>query len=127
MKKLLFILSLIIFITGCDSDQNTSPQPEPIITVQDSIQEYTGNFISAGDAAVLKGSRFIYQVQMDSTAKALKDSLNYYKDQNGGIIPVTVKGKVVENKSSTGYSQAIKIREVVEIAGEKEDNIEVQN
>lgn len=127
MKKLFFILSLLFIVTSCDDDQTAAPEPQPIITAQDSIKSYEGNFISAGDAAVLKGSRFIFQVKMDSTAKTLQEDLKSFEDRNGGVIPVTVKGKVIENPSPTGYSQQIEIKEVLEISGEKQVDTEDKN
>lgn len=127
MKKFFFILSLLFIITSCDDEQTAAPEPQVILTEQDSIQSYQGNFISAGDAAVLKGSRFVFQVKMDSTAKTLQENLKSYQDRNGGVIPVTVKGKVIDNPSASGYSQQIIIKEVVEISGEKQDNSEDKN
>lgn len=114
MKRFLIFLSLFLIITACDNEQETSA---PIVetTVKDSIQTYKGSFISAGNAAVLKGNRFIFQVKMDSIGKSLKDSLLNYKTKNRGVVPVELKGKVTENPMSMGYSQIIEIKEILNI------------
>lgn len=113
MKKFIFILSLLFIFTACDNDEGTAP-PAVELTAQDSIQVYKGNFITAGNAAVLKGDQFIYQVVMDSTAKSLRDSLRS-DSASSAIRPVIVKGKVAANYLGQGYSHLIEIREVLEI------------
>lgn len=120
MKKLLFILTLILVITACDSEQGPAPEPLPVLTAEDSIKVYEGNFIAAGNAAVLKGNQFVYEVRIDSISTALKEDLKKnYETNNAGVIPVRVKGKVIDNPLPVGYSQAIEIKEVLEIRGKK--------
>ncbi len=114
MKRFLIFLSLFLIITSCDNEQE-SPTPVLETTLQDSIQTYKGSFISAGNAAVLKGNRFIFQVKMDSSGTSLKDSLLNYKSKNRGVVPVEVKGKVTDNPMPMGYSQIIEIKEIVNI------------
>lgn len=114
MKKLFFILSLIFIISACEGDNEAPAAPEMKVP-RDSIQNYKGNFIAAGNAAVLKGDKFIYQVKMDSTALLLRDSLKNYKAKNQGVIPLEVKGKVSDNLRAVGYSQLIEITEIVRI------------
>lgn len=124
MKKLLFIFGALLLITSCDSEQDSAPEPEIISVVKDSIQVYEGNFIMAGDAAVFKGNKFVYEVKMDSTAMEFKDSLKSYKASENGIVPVKLKGKVTKNFSASSYSQLLTITEVVEINAERSENTE---
>lgn len=122
MKRLILIVALIIGFSSCESEREASPEPLMVPTAEDSIQSYKGNFIAAGDAAVLKGSQFIYQVKMDSTAMAFKDSLKNYSSESQSFIPVEVKGKVIKNPAVTGYSQMIEIKEIVEIFAKRESD-----
>ncbi len=113
MKKFIFILSLLLIFTACDNDEGTAPPVfEP--TAQDSIRVYKGNFIATGNAAVLKGDQFIYQVAMDSTAKTLRDSLRK-NSASHTVRHVVVKGKVTKNQMAEEYSQIIEIMEILEI------------
>ncbi len=119
MRRIIFILSLLLVFTACEDEQESAPEPIAIPTAQDSIQSYKGNFIAAGDAAVLKGSQFVYQVKIDSITLAFKNSLKEYKIENRSVIPVEVKGKVKDNPNPSGYSQIIEIKEFVEVFAEK--------
>lgn len=117
MKKLLPIFILFLIFTACDNEEGTAP-PVMEFTVKDSIQVYEGNFITNGNAAVLKGDRFIYQVEMDSTAITLRDSLRK-NTSTSTIRQVRVKGKVGSNQSSAGYSQIIEITDILEISNKE--------
>jgi len=115
MKKFLFLLSFILIAIGCDNEPEKQPEKEIASKVVDSIQVYQGSFISVGKSAVLKGDKFIYQVKMDSLATILTDSLNAYQADENGIIPIKIKGKVIENPRGIGYSQEIEITELLDI------------
>ena len=119
MNKFIFILILLLVFSGCENDGGDPVVQEKVMTSQDSIRNYKGSFIMAGNAAVLKGDKFIFQVKMDSVARALKDSLGYYETKNRSVIPVEIKGKVINNPESTGYSQLIEIKEVIKILAER--------
>ena len=119
---------LLLVLSGCENDGGDPVVQEKVMTSQDSIMNYKGSFIMAGNSAVLKGDKFIFQVKMDSVAKALKDSLGNYATKNKSVIPVEVKGKVINNPEPMGYSQLIEIKEVIKILAERSsDNINDQN
>lgn len=126
MKRFVLILFLILGFSSCESEREASQEPVLVPTAKDSIQNYKGNFITAGDAAVLKGSKFIFQVKMDSTAIAIKDSLRNYSLNKESVIPVEVKGKVTNNPRASGYSQIIEIKEIVEIFAKRESDTDKQ-
>lgn len=119
MKKFIFILILLFVIAGCENDGGDPVVQEKVMTPQDSIMNYKGSFIMAGNAAVLKGDKFIFQVKMDSVAWALKDSIGNYATKNRSVIPVEIKGKVITNPEPMGYSQLIEIKEVIKILAER--------
>lgn len=118
MKKFLLLISVILLASSCDSEVEKQPEMEIVEKAVDSIQVYEGSFISVGKSAVLKGDKFVYQVKMDSVATFLTDSLNSFKADENGIIPIKVKGKVKDNIRATGYSKSIEIIEVVDIMAE---------
>lgn len=123
MKKFIFILSLLFIFTACDNDEGTAP-PVVELTARDSIQIYTGNFISTENAAVLKGDQFIYQVVMDPVAISLRDSIKKGMDAPA-IRPVTVKGKVSLNKLQDGYSHIIEIIEILELPNKEKTGLPI--
>ncbi|MCJ7758426.1 MAG: hypothetical protein MUP24_09800 [Gillisia sp.] len=120
MKKLIFIIVILTLGVACDNEPEMKPEIKAEATEKDSIQNYQGNFISVGSDAVLKGENFVYQVKMDSMAMLLKESLKKYQLDDINIVPVEVKGKVIDNKLRKGYSQVIEIREIVEIFARKQ-------
>ncbi len=116
MKNFLLIISAVLLtLVGCDNEPEKQPEMEITEKVVDSIQVYQGDFISVGKSAVLKGDKFVYQVKMDSVSIKLTDSLNTFKKDKNGIIPIKVKGQVKDNIQATGYSKLIEITEVVDI------------
>lgn len=128
MKKIIFILILALVISGCENDGGNTVEPQKVLTSQDSILPYKGSFIMAGNAAVLKGDKFIFQVKMDSVALALKDSISNYETKNQSVIPVEIKGKVIDNPEPMGYTHLIEIKEVVKILAERgTNNLNEQN
>ena len=128
MKKFIFILTLLFVISGCENDGGDPVIQEKVMTSQDSILNYKGSFIMAGNAAVLKGDKFIFQVKMDSVARNLRDSLANYTTKTKSVIPVEIKGKVINNPEPMGYSQLIEIKEVIKILAEKSlENTNDQN
>lgn len=119
MKKLIFIAAIFMLITSCDNEKEAAPKPEIEMTAEDSIQIYSGNFITAGNKAVLKGDKFIFEVKMDSFAKSLKELSAEYQLNDTNVIPVEVKGKVIENEDNSAYSQVIEIKEILSIIATK--------
>jgi len=121
-------LILALVISGCENDGGNTVEPQKVLTSQDSILPYKGSFIMAGNAAVLKGDKFIFKVKMDSVALALKDSISNYETKNQSVIPVEIKGKVIDNPEPMGYTHLIEIKEVVKILAERgTNNLNEQN
>jgi len=125
MKKLILILVILTLGVACENEQDLKPEIQTEATEKDSIQNYRGNFIYIGSDAVLKGENFVYEVKMDSMANLLKESLKGYQLDDKNIVPIEVKGKVIDNRLRKGYSKVIEIREIVEILARKQsENIE---
>ena len=120
MKKLILIIGIATLGIACENEPEIRPVVITEATENDSIHNYQGNFISVGTDAVLKGENFVYEVKMDSMANILKESLKEYQLDNTNIVPVEVKGKVIDNKVKKGYSKVIEIREIVGIFAKKQ-------
>mgnify|MGYP006195463291 FL=1 len=119
MKKLIYFAAFFLALMSCDNEREAAPKQEVEMTEADSIQKYSGNFISVGNKAVLKGDKFIFEVKMDSLATVLKTSSSEYKLKDPNVIPVEVRGKVTDNPINSGFSQVIQIKEILEIIAGK--------
>ncbi len=127
MKKLIFIIVILTLGIACENEPEIKPEIKTEATEKDSIQNYQGDFIYIGGEAVLKGENFVYQVKMDSIANLLKESLKKYQLDDKNIVPIEVRGKVIDNKVRQGYSKVIEIREIVEIFARKQsENTEIK-
>jgi hypothetical protein len=87
--------------------------------VPDSIQTLTGEFIYAGDAAILRGSEFVYGVTIDSMSKVLSEQIQPFQKEDFDMVSVKVKGKIVPNPRQEGWDENIEIREILEILDAK--------
>ncbi|MFN4761892.1 hypothetical protein ACKGJN_02105 [Gillisia sp. Q332] len=124
MRKLLFIVGILMVMASCENEQQPEEKLISAPTAEDSIQIYQGTFITVGKSAVLKGNQFVYEVKMDSMAKLLKDSFKNYELIDSNLIPIEVKGKVTNNVRFSGYSQIIEIKEIVAVFAEKQSENE---
>ena len=121
MKKTFFaILAVFVIFTSCGEDSSPSEEVEitPEVT-KDSIPTIEGEIIFLADAAVLKGKNFIYGVEIDSVSRKLADSISPMKKDEFHMIPVIVKGKIIENPGQEGWEEMVQIREIIEITSEQ--------
>ncbi|WP_282016844.1 hypothetical protein [Salegentibacter mishustinae] len=116
MKKFLLIIALAVAAFSCQDEgrEDLMNQPE-IEKVPDSIQTLTGEFIYAGEAAILRGSDFVYGVTIDSMSKVLAEQVQPFQKEEFDMVAVKVKGKIVTNSRQDGWDENIEIREILEI------------
>ena len=125
MRKILFwTLIISVFVAACGEEpRDAIIQPEaPEVTEQDSIRTIEGEFIYLSDAAVLKGTDFIYGVEVDSFALELADKIQPLKNDDFDMIPVTLKVKILPNSRNEGWKEVAKIIEILEIPEAAGDN-----
>jgi hypothetical protein len=116
MKKFLLIIALAVTAFSCQDEgrEDLMNQPETE-KVPDSIQTLTGEFIYAGEAAILRGSDFVYGVTIDSMSKVLAEQVQPFQKEEFDMVAVKVKGKIVTNSRQDGWEENIEIREILEI------------
>jgi hypothetical protein len=116
MKKFLLIIALAVTAFSCQDEgrEDLMNQPETE-KVPDSIQTLTGEFIYAGEAAILRGSDFVYGVTIDSMSKVLAEQVQPFQKEEFDMVSVKVKGKIVTNSRQDGWDENIEIREILEI------------
>lgn len=116
MKKFLLIIALAITAFSCqDEGREDLMNQSKTEKVPDSIQTLTGEFIYAGDAAILRGSDFVYGVTIDSMSKVLAEQVKPFQKEEFDMVAVKVKGKIVPNSRQDGWNENIEIREILEI------------
>ncbi|UBZ08319.1 hypothetical protein LDL76_06300 [Salegentibacter mishustinae] len=116
MKKFLLIIALAVTAFSCQDEgrEDLMNQPETE-KVPDSIQTLTGEFIYAGEAAILRGSDFVYGVTIDSMSKVLAEQVQPFQKEEFDMVAVKVKGKIITNSRQDGWDENIEIREILEI------------
>jgi len=112
----LLIIALAVTAFSCQDEgrEDLMNQPETE-KVPDSIQTLTGEFIYAGEAAILRGSDFVYGVTIDSMSKVLAEQVQPFQKEEFDMVAVKVKGKIVTNSRQDGWDENIEIREILEI------------
>lgn len=109
MKRI--VLLFIVFATvtfSCKEKETERVSNDP---------EYAGEFIYTADAAVLKGSNFIYGVALDEMAEELAKRVNPVKRDEFDMVPVVVKG-TLKNKEEgeEGWNEILTITEIVSVS-----------
>lgn len=117
MKKQFFaILTGLVLFTGCGDDSSPEEMDMTPVVAKDSISTIEGEFIYLADAAVLKGRNFIYGVELDSVSLKLADSIESLKRDEFHMVPVKVRGKIIQNSGREGWEELVQIKEILEIS-----------
>jgi hypothetical protein len=131
MKKILFFTLISIITFSCKNNAEKSfekvDKSDPEVEINSSEDKiYRGDFIYLGDAAVLKGNKFIYGVTLDEMATELADKVKPVKESDFDMVPVAVKG-IINRKpeGEEGWDEIITITEIV-LVGSKPSKIDIK-
>ena len=124
MKKLLFILLLVLFILSCkdNSEKTIQDNTDDKETEQDTVPTVTGKFFFTEEDAILRGDDFIYNVEIDSLSRVLAKQVEAYKTDDFEMIPVKVKGRLKQSPRQTGIERNIELKEIVAILADSTIN-----
>ncbi len=107
MKKVFVLLFSVLVLSSCKNNEESS---------QDDI-EITADFIYFDDAAVLKGSDFIYGVKLNDKAKELSEKVAPVKNDEYDMVSVVVKGVVSKKEEGQeGWEEIVTITEIVKVS-----------
>tara|TARA_R110002072_G_scaffold174802_15_gene330509 strand:+ start:15509 stop:15865 length:357 start_codon:yes stop_codon:yes gene_type:complete len=107
MKKVFIVFSLFVAFTSCKNNEESSAE----------AQEIKADFIYLDDAAVLKGTDFIYGVKIDDMAKELAERVNPIKIDDFDMVPVVVKGIInKKEENEEGWEEIVTIKEIVTVS-----------
>ena len=131
MKKILLFILISIITFSCKNNAEKSSKKvdksdtaAEIVNPKDKI--YSGDFIYLGDAAVLKGNKFIYGVTLDEMATELADKVKSIKESDFDMVPVAVKGSINQKPEGVeGWDEIITITEIV-LVGNKPSKIDIK-
>lgn len=111
MKKFFYLLFLPIVFAACKNGETKSSCED--------CETFTGEFLYLEDAAILKGTDFIYAVKMDSQAEVLAKKISPIKKEVYDMVEVTVKGILTKRpENEEGWDEMLSIKEIVTIADE---------
>lgn len=116
--KVFAILTGLLLLTACEDNSSKEEVTVAPVAAKDSLTTIEGEFIYLSDAAVLKGRNFIYGVELDSVSLKLADSIAPLKRDEFHMIPVKIKGKVLQNPGGEGWEELVKITEILEITSD---------
>lgn len=111
MKKFLFVCTIVLAFSACKNSEEC--QPEAVNEAD--LQTFNGEFIYTNEAAVLKGSQFIYGVSLDCMAEKLAGQIDPVKRDEFDMVPVVVKGIVSKNEGE-GWDEKVTIYEIVSVS-----------
>jgi len=113
MKKIVLLAVIGLLVFSC---KNTEETKETAAENQ-NLNEYNGEFIFTDNAAVLKGSNFIYGVTIDDMSKELAKMVDPVKRDEFDMVPVIVKGTVAKKEEGQdGWDEILTISEIVSVS-----------
>ncbi|MEO2063357.1 MAG: hypothetical protein ABGW97_10270 [Christiangramia sp.] len=116
MKKIFGLLLSLMMLVACQDDGRKELMSQPKQEkLPDSIQVLKGDFVYGADAAVIRGENFVYGVTLDSMSKKLAEEIAPLKSDDFGMVPVTVKAKIVPNPEQEGWKEVIEIQQILKI------------
>lgn len=108
MKKITFLVVITLLVISCKKTEDNKDK---------NLKEYKGEFIYTENAAVLKGSDFIYGVTIDEVALELAKKVDPVKRDEFDMVPVIVKGTVAKKaENQEGWDEILTINEIVSVS-----------
>ena len=120
MKKITFLFAIMVLAFSCKNNEQKQEEIEKDPAVKELIvteKTYQGEFIVVENAAVFKGTDFIYGVTLNEIAKELESQVEKVKNDAFDMVPVIVKG-TLSNKpeGQEGWDEILTINEIVKVS-----------
>jgi len=111
---------MVLFSCKNSEEKSATENPEVEITEKGNTAKdilYKGDFIYIADAAVLKGTNFIYGVTLDEMATELAKQVKPAQDTEFDMVEVIVKGIISPKpEGQEGWDEIITIKEIVKVS-----------
>lgn len=132
MKKIFLLFAVAIIAISCKDEAKSSDVKDdaekygPAKRINPNMKNpdanlpiYRGEFVRVADGAVLKGTTYIYGVELDSVALQLAERVAPVKVNDFDMVAVVVKGVVSDKPEGTeGWDEVIKITEIINVASQ---------
>lgn len=120
MKKITLLVAIIVLTFSCKNTEHkpeeTEKEPE-VKELSTSENMFQGEFIFVENAAVFKGTDFIYGVTLNDVAKDLASQVENVKNDAFDMVPVIVKGTISKKpKDQEGWDEILTITEIVKVS-----------
>lgn len=127
MRKLHLILLVVVAMAACKNNasrQEAATGQETAVENQGKMPKseaklprYRGEFIYIDDAAVIKGTDFIYGVKIDETSLTLAKMVEKVKQEPYDMVPVIVEG-ILEDKPAEqdGWDKILTIKNIITVS-----------
>ena len=131
MKKIVFLLVILMVFTGCKSDkksENTSEQVEvqegKTAKQSDGLVLLKGEFVYYADAAVLQtNSSSIYGVIINEKMHELDNLAQQYKSEPTDYVSVEIRGEIIPKpENEEGWPYRINIKEILKVSKSQIDD-----
>jgi len=127
MKKTIFLLTIALstVLISCKNSEEKKDTVENDPNVTEQVENsplFRGEFIylKEENAAVLKGTDYIYGVVIDDMALALANQVNAVKKDPLDMVPVIVRGVVKKNpdlkEAGQAWDEVITINEIINVS-----------
>ncbi len=103
MKQSSILILLIFTLFSCKSEK------------KDDAQLIRGEFILTDEAAVIKGTDFIYGVVIDELTQELAEKVAPLQREKYDMVPVVVMGTIKPNKAE-GWEEIVEIKEIIGVS-----------
>lgn len=120
MKKITLLLAIIVLTFSCkNTEQKTEATENEAVIEETTTTENTfqGEFIVVENAAVFKGTDFIYGVTLNEVAKELASQVEKVKNDAFDMVPVIVKGTISKkSEGQEGWDEILTINKIVKVS-----------
>lgn len=114
MKKFILFLSITFALISCQKKEDKS-----------NYTKIEAEYIFVDNAAVLKGTDFIYGVAIDDKVKELNTKVEAVKKNKYDMVPVVIEGIIKPNTVTEGWEKIVEIKNIIKVSPANTDPVKI--